>query len=89
MTTQVSAGYGRRIAGARRAAGFSQIELARRLGWPATSNARISGYENEDREPSLADFERIAEACGVDPAWLAFAARPMRRRKRESQVVAS
>lgn len=69
------AGFGKRIAEARKAAGYSQKALMDALGWPNESNARLSGYENEVREPTLSDFERIADLCDVDPAWLAFAAK--------------
>jgi len=73
-------GFGSRIATARKAAGFSQKALMEVMGWPNESNSRLSGYENESRQPSLEDFETIAEACGVEPAWLAFDRRPMRRK---------
>jgi transcriptional regulator with XRE-family HTH domain len=75
-------GYGPRIKEAREGAGFTQKQLSECLGWSAetNSNARISGYENESREPSIADFERIAEACNVEPAWLVFARTPKRRK---------
>jgi transcriptional regulator with XRE-family HTH domain len=65
-------GYGERIAKARKGAGYSQKALMKALGWPADSNARLSGYENEDREPTLVDFERIAKLCHVPPGYLAF-----------------
>lgn len=65
-------GFGERIAQARKAAGYSQKALMEKLGWPNDSNSRLSGYENEERQPTLADFERIAKACNVDPAYLAF-----------------
>lgn len=68
-------GFGQRIAEARKAAGYSQKQLIEALGWPNDSNSRMSGYETEAREPSLKDFERIAQICQVDPAWLAFAKR--------------
>lgn len=73
-------GYGLRIAEARKAAGYSQKALMAELGWPNESNARLSGYECEEREPSLDDFQHIAELCGVDPAWLAFASTGKRRK---------
>lgn len=73
-------GFGVRIAEARKAAGFSQKALMEALGWPNDSNARLSGYENEVREPTLGDFERIADLCNVDPAWLAFASTSRRRK---------
>jgi transcriptional regulator with XRE-family HTH domain len=80
--TPAKKGFGTRIAEARKDAGYSQKALMDALGWPNESNARLSGYENESREPSLDDFQAIADACGVDPAWLVFD-RPPKRRKRE------
>lgn len=65
-------GFGKRIADARKAAGYSQKALMEKLGWPNDSNARLSGYENEEREPTIADFAAIAKHCRVDPAFLAF-----------------
>lgn len=65
-------GYGQRIKDARKAAGYSQKRLMDALGWPNDSNSRMSGYELEEREPVLSDFERIAKLCHVDPAFLAF-----------------
>lgn len=65
-------GYGERIRDARKAAGYSQKGLLERLGWPSDSNARLSGYENEDREPVLADFDAIAKLVHVDVAWMVF-----------------
>lgn len=67
-------GYGVRIRDARKAAGYSQKRLMEALGWPNDSNARLSGYENEDREPLLSDFEAIAKLCHVDVAWMVFGA---------------
>lgn len=65
-------GFGARIREAREAAGYSQKALMEKLGWPNDSNSRLSGYENEAREPTLSDFERIAKLCHADPAYLAF-----------------
>lgn len=73
-------GFGGRIAEARKEAGYSQKALMAELGWPNDSNARLSGYEREDREPTLDDFQAIADACGVDAAWLVFARSPKRRK---------
>lgn len=65
-------GFGERIKKARKNAGHNQKELMELLGWPNESNSRMSGYENEERRPTLEDFEAIAKLCHVDPAWLAF-----------------
>lgn len=65
-------GYGARMAESRKTAGYSQKRLMDALGWPNDSNSRLSGYENEEREPTLSDFERIAKLCKVDVAWLVF-----------------
>lgn len=65
-------GFGARIRNARKKAGFSQKRLLDELGWPNDSNSRLSGYETEARQPSLADFKRIAVLCKVNPAYLAF-----------------
>lgn len=73
-------GFGLRISEARKNAGHSQKGLMAALGWPNDSNARISGYENEQREPTLDDFTAIADACGVEPAWLVFGRAPKRRK---------
>lgn len=78
--TPFKKGYGGRIADARKAAGYSQKSMMDALGWPSDSNARLSGYENEAREPSLDDFISIATLCNVDPSWLAFARAPKRRK---------
>lgn len=73
-------GFGARITEARKSAGFSQKALMAELGWPNDSNARVSGYENEQREPGLDDFMAIANVCGVEPAWLVFGRAPKRRK---------
>jgi transcriptional regulator with XRE-family HTH domain len=76
----LKAGFGARIAEARKAAGYSQKALMDALGWPNESHARLSGYENEVREPSLDDFQAIADRCGVEPSWLVFGRTPKRRK---------
>ena len=48
---------------ARRRAGFSQEELARRA---ATSQAAISAYESGRRSPSVATLSRILSAAGFE-----------------------
>jgi len=59
---------------ARRSAGLSQQELARRAG---TSQATISAYENGAKEPSLRTLDRLLAAAGARltvergaPGWL-------------------
>jgi len=65
-------GFGKRIAEARKDAGLSQKALMDKLDWPNDSNSRLSGYENETRQPSVQDFERIAVVLKVNPCRLAF-----------------
>lgn len=63
---------GERIRTARLAAGFtSQQKLADACGWDSAS--RIGNYEQDTREPSLADLRTIADAVrasGYGYAWL-------------------
>lgn len=63
---------GERIRTARQAAGFtSQLALAQACGWDSAS--RIGNYEQDTREPSLADLRLIAEATkasGFSYAWI-------------------
>ncbi|MFS1522735.1 helix-turn-helix domain-containing protein [Microbulbifer sp. 2304DJ12-6] len=54
---------GKRIRSARQANGWSQAELAHHCGWEHQS--RISGYENDKREPSFEDVRVIASALGI------------------------
>lgn len=54
---------GSRIARHRKAAGISQLELAKRCGW--ASQSRIGNYEKGLREPSLDDITLIAEKLGI------------------------
>lgn len=56
---------GKRITQLRKAAGFSQAELARRCGWKS-GQSRIGNYEKGTRSPSLDDLPRIAKALNVD-----------------------
>ena len=53
------------LAGARRAAGLSQYDLADRLG---VSQDFISKYEGGRRRLDVIEFLRIVRAIGVDPA---------------------
>lgn len=67
----MSKGYGARIAQARKSMipSMSQTALGKAIG---CSQSTIGGYETEEREPSLEDFEKIAHVTGYSPAWLAF-----------------
>lgn len=62
---------GKRIATARRSAGFTQLQLAQICGWDPPS--RLANYEQDAREPTLADLRAIAEAVklgGHTYAWI-------------------
>lgn len=63
-------GYGKRIEAYRLERNLRQQDLAERCGWGSPS--RIGNYEREVREPSLQDFEKMAEALGVPTAELIF-----------------
>lgn len=52
------------IRAARRHAGLTQQELARRAG---TSQAAVSAYESGIRSPSTRTLERLLAACGMRP----------------------
>lgn len=64
----------RLVAEARRAAGLSQAQLARRAG---TSQSAIARYERAVSTPSLDTLERLLRACGR-PLRLAMSAVPAR-----------
>lgn len=59
---------------ARRAAGVSQAELARRAG---TTQPAVAAYETDARTPTLATLERLLEGCQHQ---LELVARPRQRR---------
>lgn len=61
---------GKRIKALREAQHLNQSELARRCGWDSPS--RIGNYEQETREPKLADLEHIAKALGLTLQELMF-----------------
>ena len=65
-------GIGEAIATARRARGFTQESLAERLG---ITQAALSRYENELREPTDEALDQIALALGVVPELLSRADR--------------
>ncbi|WP_140411298.1 XRE family transcriptional regulator [Chromobacterium violaceum] len=62
--------YGKRIEALRQAQGWRQQDLADRCGWGSPS--RIGNYEREDREPTLRDFEVMADVLGVSTPYLIF-----------------
>jgi len=49
---------------ARKTAGLSQTELARRLSKPQSF---VSKFERGERRLDVVEFKRIAEAIGIDP----------------------
>ena len=63
---------GDRLRRARKDAGLTQKQVAEKAGWITDSNSRLSQYENNKREPTLADIAKIAKITGADPAELAF-----------------
>lgn len=48
---------------ARRRAGLTQEELARRAG---TTASAISAYEHDRKDPSVGTLRRLVEACGME-----------------------
>ena len=58
----MSAKYGSRLKTVRKKLGFSQNELAQKVGISVNSLQR---YENDDREPTISVLDRIAEACDL------------------------
>lgn len=63
MTETVERVAGALIRQARREAGVSQAELARRTG---IHSSVLSAYEHGRRQPSVAALARIAQACGQE-----------------------
>jgi transcriptional regulator with XRE-family HTH domain len=55
---------GKKLAQTRKAAGFSQTELAEKCGWE-DGQSRVSNYERGTRSPDIYDLERIAKACST------------------------
>ena len=68
---------GGRLRKARKEAGLSQKELAKRMGWESESQSRISQYEKDKREPTLGDIAKLAKITGADPGQLAFGEREL------------
>lgn len=62
---------GARIKEAREALEMTQAELGLACGWD-DAQTRVSHYERNKREPTVGDFEKLAKALQVDPAFLAF-----------------
>lgn len=54
--------FGDYVRKARKAAGLSQTDLARRLG---TSQARVSRWENGDDYPSVKEYAQFIEITGI------------------------
>lgn len=75
------------IVAARRGAGMSQRELARRA---ATSQSTLSAYESGRKQPSAATLDRLLAACGgrlaVEP--LTEAGRLARAGRHLAEVIA-
>ncbi|WP_047238172.1 XRE family transcriptional regulator [Chromobacterium subtsugae] len=65
---------GSRIGAIRAARGLSMREVCNRLDWEHTS--RLSQYENNNREPTLAILESIADALDVSLQELMFGQDP-------------
>jgi transcriptional regulator with XRE-family HTH domain len=69
MDKSLYTGQGKRfcelLIAARKKAGLTQTELAKRIG---VDQAFISKYENGDRRLDVLEFLKIAEALNVDPA---------------------
>lgn len=56
--------FGQRLAALRHARGWTQAELAQRLG---TTVKMVTYYEREAENPTRKTIEKIAEVFGVDP----------------------
>lgn len=67
--------YGERIKMARQHAGLTQPELAERLNGKLSQQG-ISYLENSDANGSEFTVQ-IADACNVNPRWLAYESQPM------------
>jgi transcriptional regulator with XRE-family HTH domain len=64
LHTRAYVAFATALADARRSAGVSQKQLARRLG---VTQSFISKYEAARRRLDVVEFVRIIEALGVDP----------------------
>ena len=77
---------GDRIRRAREARELTQRDLAAACGWESESpQGRISHYETNRREPSLADLAKIAKALNVTVEHLAFG--PSTQDPREAAIL--
>lgn len=63
---------GSRIAHYRKLAGLTQGQLAKECGWG--SQSRVGNYENDTREPTLGDLERISDALEISLMQLVLSA---------------
>ena len=67
MGTKVLVSFGRQVAAARRKLGLSQEALAAKAGIHRTY---VGAVERGERNISLLNIHKLAEALGVDPAVL-------------------
>lgn len=76
VNTVMPQDYGKRIAEAR--GELTQKALGDMVGAAQTTISSWENYANSDskREPSIEDFEKIGDATGYSPAWLAFGLGP-------------
>lgn len=68
----VGMSIGGRLQQARLKAGLTQKQVAKAMGWDSESQSRLSQYENDKREPTLADIDKLAKIIKADPGQLAF-----------------
>jgi Predicted transcription factor, homolog of eukaryotic MBF1 len=63
--------YGKRLRGARLAMGWTQGELAKRIGMvdPVAGATRVSRYETGEHDPDPATAQALAKALGVPLAY--------------------
>jgi SOS-response transcriptional repressor LexA len=66
---------GQRLRQVRVHRGWTQPELAKRCAWD--SQARISMYERDQREPGHADLLRLARVLDASPEWLLTGKEPL------------
>lgn len=82
------------LRGARRQAGLSQVELARRAG---VTQSVVSAYESGARQPSVPTLERLVAATGFEldihlrrrPSGMPLAAAVRRHRRQIRQIAAA
>lgn len=58
---------GKRLREARKAKGFTQVYVAKKLG---ITNTALSNYERDERDPDTSLLNRFAEFYGVSIDWL-------------------